>query len=252
MIVQTLFWCVEIVMRMKMFPPHHQQALLTSTLRQSRIFAGAKEKELEQIAAISVLKQIAKGECVFHEGTLLSGFYVVQKGAVKVRRLNIFGIEQVLHIFRPCESFGEEMLFLDSGYPADACALQNSQLVMVRKNEFVTLLKEQPELALRVLKSMDGHLRQLIGLLGSLTLKDVQTRLIDWLIQHCPNPQSDKPYTIQLGDTKKVIASEIGTVSETFSRALAKLRQQNLLIVHGNRITLFSPFKLAHLAETCG
>lgn len=229
-----------------------QQAAITYTLRKSRIFAGALEKELEQIAAISVLKNITKGQSLFHEGTLLSGFYVMQNGAIKVRRVNIFGIEQVLHIFRPCESFGEEMLFLESGYPADACAVQDSQVVMVKKNEFVALLKRQPELALRILKSMDGHLRQLVGLLGSLTLKDVKTRLVDWLIQHCPNPQSDKPYTIELDDTKKVIASEIGTVSETFSRALAKLHEQKLLVVHGNRITLFSPFKLAHLAETCG
>jgi len=226
-----------------------QQTLISRALRKSRIFADAAQKELEQIAAISVLKQIDKGETIFHEGSFLNGFYVMQKGAVKVRRLNIFGIEQVLHIFRPCESFGEEMLFLGAGYPADACAVEDSQVVMVRKNEFILMLKQHPELALRILRSMDGHLRNLVGLLGSLTLKDVKTRLVDWLIQHCPNPQSNEPYTIQLGDTKKVIASEIGTVSETFSRALAKLREQNLVFVDGNRITLFSPFKLARLAE---
>jgi CRP-like cAMP-binding protein len=237
---------------MKTFLPDFQLAIITGTLRKSRLFAGAAEKELEQIAAISVLKPIPKGTNIFHEGTFLTGFYVVQRGGIKVRRLNIFGMEQVLHIFRPCESFGEEMLFLESGYPADACAVEDSQVVMVKKNEFIALLKRQPELALRILKSMDGHLRNLVGLLGSLTLKDVKTRLVDWLIQHCPNPQSNEPYTIQLSDTKKVIASEIGTVSETFSRALAKLREQNLLVVHGNRITLFSPFKLTQLAESCG
>jgi CRP/FNR family transcriptional regulator, dissimilatory nitrate respiration regulator len=227
-------------------------AAITRTLRRSRLFAGAMARELEQIAAISVLRKVSKGETIFHEGTFLTGFYVMQKGAVKIRRVNIVGMEQVLHVFRPCESFGEEMLFLDSGYPADACAIEDSQVVLVKKNEFVALLKRQPELALRILKSMDGHLRQLVGLLGSLTLKDVKTRLVDWLIQHCPNPQSDQPYTIELGETKRAIASQIGTVSETFSRALGKLRRQNLLEVHGNRITLFSPFKLAQLAESCG
>ncbi|MFA6544369.1 MAG: Crp/Fnr family transcriptional regulator [Limisphaerales bacterium] len=232
---------------MKTIVPGLRQAAIINTLRNSRLFGSAAETELEQIASISVLKQVSKGESIFHEGTLLTGFYVMLTGAVKVRRLSISGMEQVLHIYRPYESFGEEMLFLNSGYPADACVIEDSQVVMVMKNEFIDLLRRQPELALRVLKSMDWHSRQLVGLIASLTLKDVKTRVVDWLIQRCPNPGSSEPCTIRLSETKRVIASEIGTVSETFSRALASLHRQNLLEVHGNRITLFSPFKLAQL-----
>lgn len=220
------------------------------TLRNSRLFSGACEAELEQIAAISMAKTVAHNDYLFYEGTSLSGFYVVQSGAIKVRRVSSSGAEQVLHIFRPCESFGEEMLFLDSGYPADACAAQDSSVVMVWKNEFIALLKRNPDLALRILRSMDVHMRHLVGVLDNLMWKDVKTRLASWLIQHCPDPQSKTPYTIQLSSTKKEIASELGTISETFSRNLAKLRRQQLLTIDGNRITLLCPFKLAQFVES--
>ena len=234
---------------MKPFNFEVQQAIITETLRRSRLFSGSTDAELSQIADISLLKQASRGDYIFHEGDSLFGFYIMQRGAIKVRQLNICGAERILHVFRPCESFGEEMLFIESGYPADACAVEDCQFVMVRKNEFIALLKRQPKLALRVLRSMDGHVRNLVGLIDDLTLKDVQTRIAKWLLQHCPDRTSAKPYTIHLRATKRMVASELGTVSETFSRTLAKFRRRRMVSVDGNRITLLCPLKLAQFAE---
>ena len=44
--------------------------------------------------------------------------------------------------------------------------------------------------------------------------------------------------------TKRLLASELGTTSETFSRTLAKLRDQELVSVHGNTVTLQCPVRL--------
>ena len=106
---------------------------------------------------------------------------------------------------------------------------------------------DQPELALRMLGSMSSHLRVLVGQLEDLTLKDVETRLANWLIKRCPNPQSDKPASIELKMTKRVLAAELGTVSETFSRTLAKFREQKLLTVKGKTVTILSPARLSAL-----
>ena len=40
---------------------------------------------------------------------------------------------------------------------------------------------------------MSMHLRVLVGQLEDLTLKDVETRLANWLIERCPNPDSAQP-----------------------------------------------------------
>jgi CRP/FNR family transcriptional regulator len=98
-----------------------------------------------------------------------------------------------------------------------------------------------------MLGSMSQHLRVLVGLLDDLTLKDVETRLANWLLKRCPQPHSDKPHMVELTMTKRVLASELGTVSETFSRTLAKLREQKLLSVKGKAVTIASPARLAAL-----
>jgi CRP/FNR family transcriptional regulator len=49
--------------------------------------------------------------------------------------------------------------------------------------------------------------------------------------------------------TKRVLAAELGTVSETFSRTLAKFREQKLITVKGKTITVLSPARLHELLK---
>ena len=217
---------------------------LINTLRSCQLFTGLPQTDLEQIAAVTVLKTLDKGEYLFHEGDPAIGFYVVQRGAVNVHRVSATGKEQIIHVFRTGDSFAEVALASEKGYPADARVLESSVILLVQKDGILALLRRQPELALRMLGSMSSHLRVLVGQLEDMTLRDVETRLANWLMKRCPNPQSDKPATIELKMTKRVLAAELGTVSETLSRTLAKFREQKLLTVKGKTVTILSPAKL--------
>lgn len=221
--------------------PELRSAALGSTLRRCELFAGLSGEELQRIVELTVLRPLARGEYLFREGEPSRGFYIVQSGAVCVHRVNAAGKEQVIQVFRTGQSFAEAALASESGYPADARALEASTVLVVQKSGFVELLKERPELALRMLASMAIHLRALVGQLQDLTMKDVETRLIHWLLKQCPNPESDQPFTVHLKTTKRALAAELGTVSETFSRTLAKLREQDLVEVDGPRIILRHP-----------
>jgi CRP-like cAMP-binding protein len=228
---------------------HNQlrQIALVNTLRGCQLFSGLPPADLEAIAAITVLRSLEKQDYLFHEGDPSSGFYVVQRGAINVHRVNPLGKEQVIHVFRIGESFAEATLATERGYPADARALEPSQVLLVQKAGFLALIKRQPELALRMLGSMALHLRVLVGHLEDLTLKDVETRLANWLVKRCPNPAGTAPVAIELTVAKRVLAAEIGTVGETLSRTLAKFREQKLVSVKGKTVTVLSPAGLAAL-----
>ncbi len=224
-----------------------KQAAITNTLRSCQLCAGLGPSDLSAIADITVVKPLDRGDYLFREGDPSHGFYIVQKGAINVHRVNAAGKEQVIHIFRTGESFAEATLATLSGYPADARAVESSQVLLVQKSGFLALVTRQPELALRMLSSMSLHLRTLISQLEDLTMKDVETRLANWLLKRCPDPESRQPVRIELKTTKRVLAAELGTVSETFSRTLAKFREQQLLRVEGKTITVLCPAKLKEL-----
>jgi CRP/FNR family transcriptional regulator, dissimilatory nitrate respiration regulator len=224
-----------------------RQAAIIGSLRGCQLFAGLGPADLTPIAEITAIKSLAKGDYLFRESDPARGFYIVQKGAINVHRVMPSGKEQVIHIFRAGESFAEATLATNSGYPADARAVEASQVLLVEKEGFLSVLRRQPELALRMLASMSTHLRALVAQLEDLTVKDVETRLANWLIKRCPDPGSAEPVHFELKTTKRMLAAELGTVSETFSRTVAKFREQGLLVVQGRGFTILSPLKLREL-----
>jgi CRP/FNR family transcriptional regulator, dissimilatory nitrate respiration regulator len=226
-----------------------KQTALVNTLRSCQLFTGLPAEDLQPIAAVATVKTLDKDAYLFREGDPSQGFYIVQRGAINVHRVNAAGKEQVIHVFREGESFAEATLATEKGYPADARAVADSQVLLVQKAGILDLLRGRPELALRMLGSMSQHLRVLVSQIEDLTMKDVETRLANWLVKRCPDARGEKPVDIHLGVTKRVLAAELGTVSETFSRTLAKFREQGLVRVSGKVLTVVSPSRLVKLLQ---
>lgn len=227
-----------------------RQLITENTLRSCQLFLGLPASDISAIAAFAIPKHLARGEYLFREGSPSEGFYVVQRGGINVHRESAAGKEQVIHLFRPIESFAEATLATDGGYPADARAIEETTVLLIPKLDFVELLRRRPELALRMLGSMSQHLRVLVGLLDDLTLKNMETRVANWLLKRCPRPLPDEAVEIQLDRTKRVLAAEMGATSETLSRTLAKFRDQKLLRTKGKTLTVTKPRALQKLLES--
>ncbi len=232
---------------MALEPSQFRQAIIENTLRSCQLFMGLPAPDIVAIASFIISRHLDKGEYLFREGDRSEGFYVVQKGAINVHRVNAAGKEQVIHVFQPIESFAEATLATEGGYPADARATEPTTVLLVPKNDFVDLLRRRPDLALRMLGSMSQHLRVIVGLLDDLTLKDMETRLANWLLKQCPRPIGNREVEIKLDRTKRVLAAEFGATSETLSRTLAKFRDRKLLRVKRNTLIVTRPAELQKL-----
>ena len=84
-----------------------RQTVIANSLRTCQLFSGISPEELEAISSFVIPKPVAKGEYLFHAGSLASGFYVVQRGAINVHRVSSLGKEQVIHVFRAGQTFAE-------------------------------------------------------------------------------------------------------------------------------------------------
>ena len=109
---------------------------VVNTLRSCQLFTGLPQPDLQNIAAVSVVKSLEKGEYLFHEGDPAHGFYVIQRGAVNVHRVTVAGKEQIIHVFRTGDSFAEVALASATGYPADARALEPRRFCSCKRTAF--------------------------------------------------------------------------------------------------------------------
>src|SRR5215475_2700622 len=191
---------------MPLEPSKFRQIVVENTLRSCQLLMGLPSSDIAAIASFVVSKHLDKGDYLFREGDRSEGFYVVQRGAVNVHRVSTGGKEQVINVVRHIDSFAEATLATEGGYPADASATQPTTVLLLPKNDFVDLLRRRPDLALRMLGSMSQHLRVIVGLLDDLTLKDMETRLANWLLKQCPRPVGAAQVEIKLDRTKRVLA----------------------------------------------
>lgn len=227
----------------------HRQIAIGATLRQSRMFATLAPADLAAVAEACTLRSLQKGEMLFREGEKSEGFYVMQSGAVSIFRLTPDGREQIICVFRPPESFAEVTLATVEAYPANAVALEPSQVIMVNKARFRELIRRQPELSLHMLGSMSIHLKHLVQSLQDIKGRQIEHRLADWLLRQAPGGTVGCPVAYDLPVTKKVLAGQLGVTSETLSRTLARFRRESLITVEGARVQILDGTGLRAYAD---
>jgi CRP-like cAMP-binding protein len=217
--------------------------MLLQTFRKTIMFSGLPQEQLMQIANGCRLLSLAKNEFLFHAQEKVTGFYIVHHGAVSIHRVTVEGEEQVIRVFYPGESFGEVLLSDDSGYPASAKAIESSQVILVPKVFFREEIHRDPDLALRILAGMGNHLKFLVDTVEDLKLKQAESRVAQWLLrQHTKtNEHQTKPTNeIVIPMAKRLLASQLGITSETFSRVLYRFRKEKCIDVDGKTITILS------------
>ncbi len=224
---------------------------LSQALKSCFLFSGLTEAELSQIQAIAGAKQYAKGQLIFAEGKEATGFYIVASGQVKLYKISPEGKEQILHIVNPTETFAEAVMFSGGRYPAFAETTSLTRLIYLPKEDFLCLIKQNPQLSLNMLATLSKLLRKFNRLVEELSLKDVSSRLARYLIEQ--SQQTGQPteqgIELQLDASKTQLASRLGTISETLSRTFRKLKQAGIIQVKGNIIIILELDMLNEMAS---
>jgi len=206
------------------------------------LFGGLTSQELAQVAKISRTISISAGDILFHEGRPCEGLFLVLQGGVRVFRLSPDGRERILHVVRPGQSFAEAAMFGPGAYPAFAAATENSRLILVRREPFLRILRAQPETCLRLFESLSRWLRRLLDQLDSQTFQNARARLANYLLREARRQNvKGRDGRVELKQPKKEVASELGMVPETFSRALADLEQRGLIRASRRTVILQDP-----------
>jgi CRP/FNR family transcriptional regulator len=213
---------------------------LHEALRKAPLFANLPPDDLRRVSEIASARHFGKKASVFREGERADGFFVVAEGRVKVFKLSEDGKEQVLHLIGPGQSFAEATIFEGGTYPAHAEALEECDLVYLPKRSFIDLLERNPRIALRMMASLSKWLKRMTDLVESISLRDVETRLVRYLSDELAGRgvAIKDGMIYELDVSKNVLASRLGTVPETFSRTLKKLQEEGKIRVKGKQIRI--------------
>lgn len=224
-------------------------ASILAVVKRTPVFSSLDEAVLAAFLQQCDVRALSAGRRVFDAGQEADRFFVVLEGRVKIFKTNARGDEQILHLYGPGESFGEAAMWSGGRFPASVLATDDVRLLVVRRTVLRAALTRNAELAMGMLAGLSAKLREFAALVEQLSLRDVPARLADVLLKErlaAPGP------TIRLRQTKRELAAQIGTVPETLSRALKRMKTQGLITVTGARVTLLNERALRELAEGGG
>lgn len=208
-------------------------------LRHAYLFADAAPEHLQRLAHGMQELKLKAGDNLFRHGQPAERFFFLRQGLVKLYRLSPEGDEKIIEIMRPGETFAEAVMFMGNAgrYPVNAEAVSEARLYAFDQKTFLKLLHESSAACFGLLASMSRRLHMLVNQIESLTLQNATYRLVAYLLEQIP-PDSKNASEVRLTTPKGVIASRLAIQPETLSRILARLRNGNLIEVHGNQITV--------------
>ncbi len=211
------------------------------------LFNSFTEKEIGLLLFSASLKKVDKGNQIFSEGLDATAFFIVVSGKVKIYKLSPDGKEYTLHIHGPGDPVAEAAIFDAMVYPASCMALEDTALVRISREGILKLIKEHPDLALKMMSGYSKRLRHFVAKIEELSLKDIKSRLAGYLLE---NSIVENGVTIcKLKYSKKELSSLLGTIPETLSRALAFLKQKKLIVEKNNTIIIPDREKLRIFSE---
>jgi len=197
------------------------------------MFSAMSSEELERVAAATVPIHARKGQSLFQCGDPCTGFHVVVYGQVKLGFTSPQGVEKVVEIIRPGQSFGEALMFLEQPYIVFAQALSDAMLLHVARHAVFEELARDPGFARHMLSGLSRRLHDLVRDVEAYSLRSGQERVIGYLLADAARVGGGEPVEVHLSAGKSVIASRLNMTPEHFSRILHELSAAGLIEVNG-------------------
>jgi CRP/FNR family transcriptional regulator, cyclic AMP receptor protein len=199
------------------------------------MFSGLQRDELLKFAELTRERTYPKGSVILFQGDPGDSLYVLRQGRAKVVLIGEDGREVILGVLEPGAHFGELALIDDQPRSAHVIAMEDSQLLILRREDFRRRVEANPSVAWALLMELSRRLRRADQKIGGLVLLDVPgriSRLLLDLSSESSNGTIEKPLTHQ------TIAQMIGASRETVSRAMKDFQEEGLIRVERRRIAV--------------
>jgi CRP/FNR family transcriptional regulator, cyclic AMP receptor protein len=199
------------------------------------MFSGLQRDELLKFAELTRERTYPKGSVILFQGDPGDSLYVLRQGRAKVVLIGEDGREVILGVLEPGAHFGELALIDDQPRSAHVIAMEDSQLLILRREDFRRRVEANPSVAWALLTELSRRLRRADQKIGGLVLLDVPGRISRLLLDlsaESSNGMIEKPLTHQ------TIAQMIGASRETVSRAMKEFQEEGLIRVERRRIAV--------------
>jgi CRP/FNR family transcriptional regulator len=227
-------------------------SIAREALRASGLFGHADDSTLDALSAALRTRRFRKGETVFHQGDPGDALFIVATGSVKVVLPSNESAEPaIVAVLGPGEFFGELALLDGAPHSATIVAVEPTETLVLRREAFLALIDNEPQLRRALLASLATEIRRLTGHVEDLHFLDLPGRLASRILRLAAGQPVDTAGAVRIAwpYTQSELAGMIGGSRQSVNRLLSDLADQGLVRLERDVLVVTDLDRLARTVE---
>lgn len=209
-------------------------------LRNLPLFGELEDSDMQAIWGHVHTRTYKKGNIILFEEDPGDSLFIINEGKVKITRLSEEGKEVILSILGEGEFFGEMSLLDGEARSANVIALSDSEVFILKREDFLKILKKSPQIAITLLEELAGRIRKSDQQIEFLSLADAENRVALTLLRIAEESGTFKlgQVTIDEVPMQQDMANMSGTSRETISRMLSEFKDKGYIDRKGKKLII--------------
>jgi DNA-binding response OmpR family regulator len=188
-----------------------------------------------------------KKQMVYTQGQRPGNLFFISKGKVKTFKLNDDGKELITDIYKEGEFLGYTSLLEEGSYQDNAEALEDAEVMIIPKTDFISLISNDPVVAKSFIKLLSHDLIEKEEKLVSLAYNSLRKRVANGLLQVYDKFKKDATDKPRLELSREDLAQVVGTATESLIRTLSDFKTEKLIEIKEGKISILNEAKLKNL-----
>ncbi len=215
------------------------------------IFKGLTKSQYTTIAANGVHKTLDPKTILFHQGHPAAKCFLVNKGRLKLTKLNEQGKEVIIRYIGPGELTAAAAVIKDRQYPVTAESVGRTTVTKWNKSDFLMLLRTYPDITINLLGVMMERIEEVQQRYLEVCTEHVEQRIARSLLRLMRRAGTKTPegILIDIPLTRENVAEYSGTTLYTVSRTLSAWKKKGWVLSTRERIIVTNPHALVVFSE---
>jgi CRP/FNR family transcriptional regulator, cyclic AMP receptor protein len=218
-------------------------AEFATMLRLNPIFGDLDAPVIDALARRCGTKTLAAGAVLFQKGDPGDALYGVRRGQVAVEVGTAEGQRLIHAVLGPGDVFGEIAVLDGGGRTADIVATEATTLFVLRRQDVVSYMTQEPRVAIKLMEVVCRRLRSVTTQIEQSLTQKLDARLAGRLIMLAED------FGDEIAITQDQLARHVGATRESVNRQLQNWQQNGLLALARGRVVLKDAARLRSLAR---
>lgn len=203
------------------------------------ILDAQKALNLSELCKDKKIKALKKKAELFAEGDTPSTIFFVKSGSIKTYKSHPDGKELITNLYKAGDFFGFEPLLENISYAETAVSMEDSEVILIPKNDFLILLNSQADVSAGFISLLCRKVSEKESQLVNLAYNSVRQRTAEALLKVNGLTEGQK-----ISISREDLAKIVGTASESVIRVLSDFKDEGLIEIEGGKIKVLQQPKL--------